>query len=215
MPPNSTHVDVNVIFRLKGDVNSPQGWEKDWTLVCKCLCVYESRRAWGPLFLFSLQNEYMKDNFLIKIETWHKPDMGHLENVTMKRTQTLGTAVSECFSSVWPRPVALFQVHGLDAETWKKVDVVYIDIADRSQVEPKVNEFSKMDSCICRLLSPHFVFLCVCLSLSPGLQARGGPLQVQVSEDRTGASRTRLEGTEILLIVVAVGLGFQNTWRVT
>ncbi|CAG14632.1 unnamed protein product, partial [Tetraodon nigroviridis] len=31
--------------------------------------------------LFSLQNEYMKDNFLIKIETWHKPDMGHLENV--------------------------------------------------------------------------------------------------------------------------------------
>ncbi|KAA8586929.1 hypothetical protein FQN60_000765 [Etheostoma spectabile] len=60
------------------------------------------------LFLFSLQNEYMKDNFLIKIETWHKPDTGHLENV-----------------------------HGLDAETWKKVDVVYIDIADRSQVEPK------------------------------------------------------------------------------
>ncbi|KAM7374374.1 hypothetical protein PAMP_007035 [Pampus punctatissimus] len=55
-----------------------------------------------------VENEYMKDNFLIKIETWHKPDLGHQENV-----------------------------HGLDAETWKKVDVVYIDIADRSQVEPK------------------------------------------------------------------------------
>uniref|UniRef100_A0A3Q4BV85 Phosphatidylinositol transfer protein alpha isoform n=1 Tax=Mola mola TaxID=94237 RepID=A0A3Q4BV85_MOLML len=55
-----------------------------------------------------MHNEYMKDNFLIKIETWHKPDTGHLENV-----------------------------HGLDAETWKKVDVVYIDIADRSQVEMK------------------------------------------------------------------------------
>ncbi|KAK7926164.1 hypothetical protein WMY93_008474 [Mugilogobius chulae] len=55
-----------------------------------------------------ITNEYMKDNFLIKIETWHKPDMGHQENV-----------------------------HGLDPETWKKVDVVYIDIADRSQVEPK------------------------------------------------------------------------------
>uniref|UniRef100_A0A3Q3EF01 Phosphatidylinositol transfer protein alpha isoform n=1 Tax=Labrus bergylta TaxID=56723 RepID=A0A3Q3EF01_9LABR len=55
-----------------------------------------------------LRNEYMKDNFLIKIETWHKPDTGHLENV-----------------------------HGLDAETWKKVDVVYIDIADRSQVDSK------------------------------------------------------------------------------
>ncbi|KAJ0004532.1 hypothetical protein NQD34_010746 [Periophthalmus magnuspinnatus] len=62
-----------------------------------------------PLLLYYLfTNEYMKDNFLIKIETWHKPDMGHLENV-----------------------------HGLDPETWKKVDVVYIDIADRSQVEPK------------------------------------------------------------------------------
>lgn len=35
--------------------------------------------------------------------------------------------------------VLLFQVHGLDPETWKKVDVVYIDIADRTQVEPKVN----------------------------------------------------------------------------
>lgn len=32
--------------------------------------------------VFSLQNEYMKDNFLIKIETWHKPDMGHQENVS-------------------------------------------------------------------------------------------------------------------------------------
>lgn len=35
--------------------------------------------------------------------------------------------------------MVLFQVHGLDPETWKKVDVVYIDIADRTQVEPKVN----------------------------------------------------------------------------
>ncbi|KAI3373675.1 hypothetical protein L3Q82_022269 [Scortum barcoo] len=48
------------------------------------------------------------------------------------------------FSSQHPREslerisiLSLSQVHGLDAETWKKVDVVYIDIADRSQVEPK------------------------------------------------------------------------------
>ncbi|XP_031664230.1 phosphatidylinositol transfer protein alpha isoform-like isoform X3 [Oncorhynchus kisutch] len=54
------------------------------------------------------QNEFMKDNFLIKIETWHKPDLGQQENV-----------------------------HGLDADTWKKVDVVHIDIADRSQVDSK------------------------------------------------------------------------------
>lgn len=32
--------------------------------------------------MFSLQNEYMKDDFMIKIETWHKPDMGTLENVS-------------------------------------------------------------------------------------------------------------------------------------
>ncbi|XP_028662555.1 phosphatidylinositol transfer protein alpha isoform isoform X2 [Erpetoichthys calabaricus] len=51
------------------------------------------------------QNEYMKDNFLIKIETWHKPDIGNQDNV-----------------------------HGLDPDTWKHVEVVYIDIADRSQV---------------------------------------------------------------------------------
>uniref|UniRef100_A0A8C7Z973 Phosphatidylinositol transfer protein beta isoform n=1 Tax=Oryzias sinensis TaxID=183150 RepID=A0A8C7Z973_9TELE len=50
-------------------------------------------------------NEYMKDNFFIKIETWHKPDMGTQENV-----------------------------HNLDASTWKNVTVVPIDIADRSQV---------------------------------------------------------------------------------
>ncbi|KAB0406159.1 hypothetical protein E2I00_017762, partial [Balaenoptera physalus] len=52
-------------------------------------------------------NEYMKDDFFIKIETWHKPDLGTLENV-----------------------------HGLDPNTWKTVEIVHIDIADRSQVEP-------------------------------------------------------------------------------
>lgn len=28
------------------------------------------------------QNTYMKDKFMIKIETWHKPDMGDQENVS-------------------------------------------------------------------------------------------------------------------------------------
>ncbi|CAB1348681.1 unnamed protein product [Coregonus sp. 'balchen'] len=50
----------------------------------------------------------MKDNFLIKIETWHKPDMGDQANV-----------------------------HGLDPEQWKKTEVVYIDIADKTQVDAK------------------------------------------------------------------------------
>ncbi|XP_066465898.1 phosphatidylinositol transfer protein beta isoform isoform X2 [Tiliqua scincoides] len=54
-----------------------------------------------------ITNEYMKDDFFIKIETWHKPDLGTSDNV-----------------------------HDLDPNTWKDVEVVHIDIADRSQVEP-------------------------------------------------------------------------------
>ncbi|KAK4812999.1 hypothetical protein QYF61_004175 [Mycteria americana] len=57
--------------------------------------------------IMSVLNEYMKDDFFIKIETWHKPDLGTSENV-----------------------------HNLDPNTWKSVEVVHIDIADRTQVEP-------------------------------------------------------------------------------
>ncbi|KAH0626578.1 hypothetical protein JD844_001640 [Phrynosoma platyrhinos] len=73
------------------------------------LVVHE--RAWNAypycrtVFPLIAQNEYMKEDFFIKIETWHKPDLGDQENV-----------------------------HGLDAETWKDVDVVHIDIGDRTQV---------------------------------------------------------------------------------
>lgn len=31
------------------------------------------------------QNEYMKDDFFIKIETWHKPDLGTMENVSARK----------------------------------------------------------------------------------------------------------------------------------
>lgn len=40
----------------------------------------------------------MKENFLIKIETWHKPDMGHLENVS-----TLNLAKSSLLGSLFLR----------------------------------------------------------------------------------------------------------------
>ncbi|KAG5269517.1 hypothetical protein AALO_G00202910 [Alosa alosa] len=60
------------------------------------------------LVMTVLTSEYMKDNFLIQIETWHKPDLGEQENV-----------------------------HGLDADVWKKVEVVHIDIADRNAVDAK------------------------------------------------------------------------------
>ncbi|XP_066551239.1 phosphatidylinositol transfer protein alpha isoform [Amia ocellicauda] len=67
-------------------------------------------KAWNayPYCRTVITNEYMKDDFLIKIETWHKPDLGTIENV-----------------------------HGLDPDTWKKVQVVQIDIADPSQVNAK------------------------------------------------------------------------------
>ncbi|XP_073318551.1 phosphatidylinositol transfer protein beta isoform-like [Pagrus major] len=64
------------------------------------LMVHE--KAWNayPYCRTILTNEYMKDNFEIKIETWHKPDMGDLENV-----------------------------HGLEKSQWKKTQIVDIDIA--------------------------------------------------------------------------------------
>nr|XP_020852092.1 phosphatidylinositol transfer protein beta isoform isoform X1 [Phascolarctos cinereus] len=66
-------------------------------------------KAWNayPYCRTIVTNEYMKDDFFIKIETWHKPDLGTIENV-----------------------------HNLDPNTWKTVEIVHIDIADRSQVEP-------------------------------------------------------------------------------
>lgn len=41
------------------------------------------------------------------------------------------------------------QVHKLDAEAWKKTEVVYIDIGDRSQVDDKVSTLE----CL------HFIFI--------------------------------------------------------
>ncbi|XP_039580592.1 phosphatidylinositol transfer protein beta isoform [Passer montanus] len=66
-------------------------------------------KAWNayPYCRTIVTNEYMKDDFFIKIETWHKPDLGTTENV-----------------------------RNLYPNTWKSVEVVHIDIADRTQVEP-------------------------------------------------------------------------------
>ncbi|KAM9318626.1 phosphatidylinositol transfer protein alpha isoform-like [Pholidichthys leucotaenia] len=53
-----------------------------------------------------LTNDYMKDKFMIKIETWHKPDMGE-----------------EC------------NVHHICESDWQKAEVVHVDIADKSLVK--------------------------------------------------------------------------------
>ncbi|XP_028275715.1 phosphatidylinositol transfer protein alpha isoform-like [Parambassis ranga] len=67
-------------------------------------------KAWNayPYCRTILTNTYMGDKFMIKIETWHKPDMGDQENV-----------------------------HGLDESTWKSTIVEHIDIADRSCINAK------------------------------------------------------------------------------
>ncbi|XP_030004723.1 phosphatidylinositol transfer protein beta isoform isoform X1 [Sphaeramia orbicularis] len=64
-------------------------------------------KAWNayPYCRTIVTNEYMKDDFMIKIETWHKPDMGTIENV-----------------------------HDLDEQTWSTVEVVPIDIASKEEV---------------------------------------------------------------------------------
>ncbi|XP_040844515.1 phosphatidylinositol transfer protein beta isoform-like [Ochotona curzoniae] len=65
------------------------------------------KKAWYAYCRNIVTNEYMEDDFFIKIETWHNPDLGTLENV-----------------------------HGLEPNTWKTAETVHRDIADRSQVEP-------------------------------------------------------------------------------
>ncbi|XP_069003528.1 phosphatidylinositol transfer protein alpha isoform-like [Embiotoca jacksoni] len=66
--------------------------------------------AWNayPYCKTVLTNDYMKESFMIKIETWHKPDMGEQNNV-----------------------------HGLDTATWERAEVVNIDIADKSAISAK------------------------------------------------------------------------------
>ncbi|KAM6988356.1 phosphatidylinositol transfer protein beta isoform-like [Tautogolabrus adspersus] len=72
--------------------------------------LFVHEKAWNayPYCRTILTNEYMGENFEIKIETWHKPDMGDQENV-----------------------------HGLDDATWSTVSVDNIDIADRSFLSQK------------------------------------------------------------------------------
>ncbi|KAM9801274.1 phosphatidylinositol transfer protein alpha isoform-like [Neosynchiropus ocellatus] len=59
-------------------------------------------KAWNayPYCRTNVQNPYMKDGFQVKIETWHKPDLGSEPNV-----------------------------HGLSGEQLKKREIVDIDIA--------------------------------------------------------------------------------------
>ncbi|KAI4878610.1 hypothetical protein NFI96_019046, partial [Prochilodus magdalenae] len=85
--------------------------------------IYHLKRR-GMLTHIAERNEYMKDDFFIKIETWHKPDLGAIENV-----------------------------HKLDNSTWKSVEVVPIDIADRDQVAHGVSSPFSVNVLKCYLFS--------------------------------------------------------------
>lgn len=65
------------------------------------LDIYE--KACNDYFYYRtvITNEYLKEYCLIKMETWHKPDLGTQENV-----------------------------HKLEPEAWKHVEAIYTDIAD-------------------------------------------------------------------------------------
>lgn len=47
-----------------------------------CLLFNMTAVVYFILFIYFFQNEYMKDDFFIKIETWHKPDLGTTDNVS-------------------------------------------------------------------------------------------------------------------------------------
>ncbi|XP_022064891.2 phosphatidylinositol transfer protein beta isoform-like [Acanthochromis polyacanthus] len=88
------HSKVPGIVRMIAPKGSLELHEKAWNAYPYCRTI--------------LTNEYMKDKFEIKIETWHKPDMGDQNNV-----------------------------HGVEKSVWDKVEIVDIDIADRSCINAK------------------------------------------------------------------------------
>lgn len=47
-------------------------------------------------------------------------------------------------------------MHGLDPDTWKDVEVVYIDIADKRQIDSKVCDLKKNKQTIFRC--DHFIY---------------------------------------------------------
>uniref|UniRef100_A0AAR2KD60 Phosphatidylinositol transfer protein beta isoform n=1 Tax=Pygocentrus nattereri TaxID=42514 RepID=A0AAR2KD60_PYGNA len=109
-----THKIYHLKSKVPGFVKmiAPEGslvfHEKAWNAYPYC----RTSEWWlQRIFQSFCDNEYMKDDFFIKIETWHKPDLGTIENV-----------------------------HKLDSSTWKSVEVIPIDIADRDQVDYKADE---------------------------------------------------------------------------
>lgn len=110
--------------------------------------------SWYPFASFSflsaerVHEGQLPDQDWDMAQTWHGASWKCNWNSSNSRV----VGHSECLPGV--SDCALLQVHGLDAETWKKVDVVYIDIADRSQVEHKVTEWR-----VCGFSSPHVSLL--------------------------------------------------------
>ncbi|TKC47504.1 hypothetical protein EI555_018957, partial [Monodon monoceros] len=104
--------------------------EKAWNAYPYCRTGWILSLIFQILLISISENEYMKEDFLIKIETWHKPDLGTQENV-----------------------------HKLEPEAWKHVEAIYIDIADRSQVLSKQELVNQKDCpymCAYKLVTVKF-----------------------------------------------------------
>lgn len=67
-------------------------------------------KAWNayPYCRTVITNEYMKEDFLIKIETWHKPDLGTQENVSITSQDPGLQALSRSLVAL---PVASASLH--------------------------------------------------------------------------------------------------------
>lgn len=73
---------------------------------------------------------------MIEIKTWHKPDLGTLENVSKSKVWILKCSFRFMYGAVFP---LLIQVHQLDEQTLREVEVVPIDIANKDEVAPGVS----------------------------------------------------------------------------
>lgn len=94
--------------------------------------------------------DYMKDKFVIRIETMHLPDRGETENVLL--WTKLFFKVSKVFWKSFPKNL---KAHELPPEMLAQREVIYIDIANDT-VDPKVlvafkffTDIKKVRRCFC------------------------------------------------------------------
>lgn len=78
---------------------------------------------------------------MIEIKTWHKPDLGTFENVSKSNIWVMKRGSGGRGWCAEPAVCVLswLQVHQLDEQTQRELEVVPIDIANRDEVAPGVS----------------------------------------------------------------------------